>query len=165
MKTKFEPENLTLWSTPDSWAGQPWDGYYVFLGQNRDSDCLSRSNFRKGLEALGGEVEGKVEVIREGHWACGWIEWIAIHQDAAEALEIADEIVAALESYPVLDESDFSELETEEADEVWERCFRDCDRVDYIRDHRSQFEFSSFADLLACARGKYFAGYASELLH
>jgi hypothetical protein len=165
MKTeKYTPENLTLWSTPDSWFGTPWEGHYVFLGQNRDSDCLSRSNFRKGLEALGGEVEGKVEVVRESHWACGWIEWIAIHEDATEALEIADEIAAALEAYPVLNESDFSKLEVEEADRVWESCYSGQERVAYIRRWRSQFDFADFAEVLACARGKFFAGYASELL-
>jgi hypothetical protein len=165
MKTEnYTPENLTLWSTPDSWSGTPWDGYYVFLGQNRDSDCLTRSNFRSALKALGGEVEGKVEVVREGHWACGWIEWIAVHESCVDALKCADEIAGALSDYPVVDESDFSELETEEANEVWERCYRDSSRVNYIREHRSQFDFSSLADLLACARGKYFCGYASELL-
>jgi hypothetical protein len=33
-----------------------------------------------------------------------------------------------------------------------------------MREHRSQFDARSFADLLGCARGKYFLGYASELL-
>lgn len=39
------------------------------------------------------------------------------------------------------------------------------ERVEYIRKHRSQFEFRDFADMLGCVRGKYFAGYASELIH
>lgn len=30
--------------------------------------------------------------------------------------------------------------------------------------HREQFEFYTFAELLGCVRGKFFAGYASELL-
>lgn len=162
MKTTIE--NLKLWTTPDSWFGTPWDGHYVFLGQNRDSDCLTRSNFRKGLEALGGESESVI-VVREGHCACGWIECIAIHEDDSAALEIADKIAGALEDYPVLDESDFSELETEEADSVWERCYNDRERVEYIRENPSQFEFRDFADLLSCCRGKYFAGYASELIN
>jgi len=34
-----------------------------------------------------------------------------------------------------------------------------------IREYRNQFEFRDFADMLACARGKYFAGWAGELLH
>jgi len=159
----YTPENLNLWTLPDSYAGEHWPEYYVFLGQNRDSDCLAQSNFICGLRELGGESE-TVLVIREGHWACGWIEWIAIHQDDAQALEIADEIAAALSDYPVLDDSHFSDLEQQEADRVWESCYDAQDRIDYIRRFRNQFEFRSFADLLGCVRGKYFAGYASELL-
>ena len=165
MKTeKYTPENLKLWTTPDSWFGTPWTGHYVFLGQNRDSDCLTRSNFRKGLEALGGKSD-KVIVVREGHWACGWVEWIAIHEDDNAALKIADEIVGALSDYPVLDESDFSELETEEAEDIWTNCYDNAERIEYIRENPSQFEFQGFADLLSCCRGKHFAGYASELIN
>lgn len=54
--------------------------------------------------------------------------------------------------------------ETEAAQEVWRTCYSDAERIDYIREHRSQFEFRSFADMLGCVRGRYFAGYASELL-
>ena len=160
----YTPENLELWSTPSSWFGTPWDDHYVFLGQTRDSDCLSRSNFIKGLEAIGGETE-TVHVVREGHWAVGWIEWIAIHKDDFEALRVADEINAALSDYPVLDEDHYSELESEEAQEVWENCYNEQERIEYIRKNRDQFEFYNFADLLGCVRGKYFLGYANELLY
>jgi hypothetical protein len=156
---------LELWKTPDSWFGEPWEGYYVFLGRHRDSDCLAESNFAIALAALGGEDGNMVAVVREGHWLCGWIEWIAIHSRHGAALRAADEMAAAISDYPVLDEEDFSERETEAACEVWRDCFRDRDRVAYIRKWRDQFEFRDFADMLACARGKYFAGYASELLY
>ena len=165
MKTeKYTPEILNLWKTPESWYGTPWNGHYVFLGQNRDSGCLTRSNFRKGLEALGGKSD-KVIVVRESHWVCGWIEWIAIHKTAAVALKIADKLAGALECYPVLDETDFSELETEEAENIWTNCYDNAKRIEYIRKNSSQFEFQGFADLLSCCRGKYFAGYASELIN
>ena len=32
------------------------------------------------------------------------------------------------------------------------------------RDHRYQFEFRDFRDMLVCVRGKYFARIASELI-
>lgn len=114
----FEPENLKLWTHPDSYAGEVWPCYYVFLSQHRDSDCLTRSNFIRGLELIGGESE-TVQVVREGHWAVGWVEWIAIHQDDEAALKIADEIAAALQDYPVADESHFSEMEWNEAQDYW----------------------------------------------
>lgn len=57
-----------------------------------------------------------------------------------------------------------SEAEEEQAQEVWRDCYRPKARIEYIREHREQFEFRSFADMLGCVRGRYFAGYASELL-
>jgi hypothetical protein len=116
----FEPKNLKLWTMPENYSGEVWPGYYVFLGQNRDSDSLTRSNFTCALKAIGGESE-TVEVIREGHWACGWIEYIAIHQDDEKALKIADEIMSDLESYPVVNEDHWSNLEYEEACDYWEK--------------------------------------------
>jgi hypothetical protein len=166
---------MKLWSLPSNYMGAQWPDYYVFLGQNRDSDALTRSNFRSALKAIGGEncsyqnegqdnEQSDVIVVRESHWACGWVEWIGIHKDAASIIAEAEEIESALESYPVVNEEDLSELESEEANETWANCYSPSERIAYIRDHRSQFEFHDFADLLGCVRGKYFAGYASELL-
>ena len=115
----YQPENLKRWTLPPSYGGAHWDGYYVFLGQNRDSDTLARSNFECGLKAIGGESDS-VRVIREGHWACGWIEWIAIHESDSNALREADSIMDALADYPVVDEMHWSELEWTEACDFWE---------------------------------------------
>jgi hypothetical protein len=160
----YEPKHLNLWTMPSNYGGEVWPAYYVFLGRSRDSDDLTESNFAVGLERLGGESE-TVQVVREGHWACGWVEWIAIQQDDATALRLADEMMEKIESYPVLDENDYSEREMESANQVWKNCYDASERVEYIREHRSQFEFHDFADLLGCVRGKYFSGYASELLN
>jgi hypothetical protein len=161
----MELKALKKWTMPDDYSGEVWPEYYVFLGQNRDSDVLTRSNFESGLEAIGGEDGDLVVVVREGHWAVGWIEWIGIHQDAEDILKEADEILCALEDYPVVDDEHLSNLELEEAEEVWTNCYNEKERIKYIRDHRNQFEFRSFADMLGCVRGKYFCGYASELIY
>jgi hypothetical protein len=115
------------------------------------------------LEALGGESE-TVIVVRERHWAVGWVEWIAIHESDDKALQEADAIKAALEDYSVINEEHWSETEREEANEVWRNCYSPEERIAYIREFRSQFEFHDYRDLLGCVRGEYFAGYASELL-
>lgn len=112
-------QKIKRWELPDSYFGAEWPEYYVFLGQHRESDALARSNFRCGLEALGGESE-TVIVVRERHWACGWVEWIAIHESNEAALEYADSTLCALDSYPVLNEDDFCELENEEAEHYWQ---------------------------------------------
>lgn len=84
--------------------------------------------------------------------------------DAKPALKEADEILCAYEGYPVVCDEDFSELETEEADQIWTNCYDTAERIAYIRAHRHHFEFRNFADLLGCVRGRYFSGYASELI-
>jgi len=104
-----------------------------------------------------------VEVHRFGHWACGWFEIILVRPDT-NAAKTAEEIEAALADYPILDECDHSEREMGAANETWQCCFSNAERIKYIRDHRSEFEFHSFADMLGCARGNYFGGYAYELL-
>lgn len=113
-------KSLTRWTLPDSYYGAEWSEYFVFLSQSRDSDVLTRSNFECGLNALGGESE-TVQVVREKHWAVGWVEWIAIHESDTESLQKADEMLCALSDYPVLDESHFSELEHSEAETQWQQ--------------------------------------------
>jgi hypothetical protein len=134
------------------------------VGQNRDSKPLEQSNFAVALELLGGESE-TVEVHRFGHWGPGWFEIILIDPGAADKIAIAQEIEERMENYPVLDEQDLSRREMDEANEIWRQCYRPKERLEYIRRYRSQFEFSSLADVLGCVRGRYFAGYASELVN
>jgi hypothetical protein len=157
-------ESLTRWEVPDSWFGQHWHGWFVGLSQNRDSDALDRSNFHAALEALGGESE-TVQVVREGHWAVGWIEWIAVHESDERALSIQYELEGSLANYPILDEGHLSEIELEEADEVWSNCYDRAERVEYIRENPDQFEFRSWFELRKVVRGDYFAGHPSELIY
>jgi len=161
---KYEPKNLNKWRLPAHYFGEEWPEYYVFLGQNRDSDCLERCNFAEGLAALGGESD-TVLVVRESHFLCGWVEWIAIHEADAKALKKADSIMDQLADYPVLDENRLSEAEQEEALEAWQNCFDDEERISYIREHNSQFEWQSFAELRALVKGDTFTGYASDLIY
>lgn len=135
----------------------------VVLTRNRDSDCLTESNWECALEQLGGESE-TVEIHRFGHWACGWWEALCV-KAGSEAEKIGAEIESALEAYPVLDDGHFSEKEQDEANEIWQSCYNENERIEYIRENRSQFDFWSFSDLLQCVRGEFFSGYASELIN
>jgi len=108
----------TAWDSSSNYIGQSdFPGLVGWLTQNRDSDCLERSNFESALELLGGESE-TVEVHRFGHWACGWWEIIAFKLNTP-AHEIALEIQDGLENYPVVDENHFSEKEWNEENEYW----------------------------------------------
>lgn len=108
----YKPERLERWTLPSSYAGPSFDEYYIVIGQNRDSDILSQSNFESALNELGGETE-TVRVIRQGHWACGWIELLMIHESDIESLIKADKMMKDYDNYPVIDEQHYSDLEYE----------------------------------------------------
>lgn len=139
------------------------DNYLILLGRNRDSDCLEESNFESALKSLGGESES-VRIDRIGHWACGWIEYLSIDSNNHEILAIAEDIESSIADYPVLDETDFCEREQEAANDVWQSCYSEQERIEYIRDYRDQFEFYSWSAIRDVVRGEYFNGYASELI-
>lgn len=92
--------------------------YVMPVTQNRDSQCLQKSNFDCFLEGLGGESE-TVEVHRFGHWGCGWYEIIIVSPDDEKSLDAAYDMARSLQEYPVLDEEDNSRRECEEAGETW----------------------------------------------
>jgi len=118
----YEPQHLKRWTMPDHYFGAVWPAYYsAGVGQSRDSDTLERSNFACMLQALGGEDSDETIIVaRESHWAVGWIEWIAIHQDNETALQIADKIKGELADYPAINDDHWSELEWTEAADYWE---------------------------------------------
>mgnify|MGYP004701020419 CR=1 FL=1 len=111
-------KTIQKWTLPAYYAGAKWPEYYVGLDRHRDSDCLTNANFDAFLEALGGE-SSTVKVVRESHWAYGWYEWIAIHQDDEPKVQLADDMLCALSDYPVLDENRWSEYELKAEEEDW----------------------------------------------
>lgn len=161
--TLSERKHLKLWTLPSDYAGATWPDYYVIVGQHRDSDSLTRSNFtvaKQRLEAIEKTLtveqrspkccgcngdgcgvcssdDGTVPCLinpYEGHWAVGHIEWIGLHKDSpAVLLDAAEEMLAAIESYPVLSEDHWSELEYTEAMEFWDSLSLSS-KVDYCRD-------------------------------
>lgn len=130
--------------------------WIVVCGKNRDSKLWEECNFDAAVSMLGGEGED-VEIHRFGHWACGWLEIVMV-RPGTEAANQASKIEASLENYPLLDEDDYNERVFTEAQEVWKTCYNNEDRLAYIRKRRSDFEFSSFADLMGCVRGSFFCG-------
>lgn len=157
-------QHIKRWTKPDCYIGTHWPEYYSSgVGQSRDSDCLEQSNFFTMLDRLGGE-SSTVIVVTASHWAVGWVAWIAIHESDTKSLAIADKERGSLEDYCALDEDDWSRREDEAANETWKNCYNEMERIDYIRKNREQFYFHDWRDLVACVRGQFFNGYASELL-
>ena len=170
----YVPQHIDPWTDRDpagldagNYAGERYPDYYVAGFRHRDSDVMTECNFDvtwKALEPL--NTGDTVITIRTGHWAVGWTETILVHESNEAALRAADDIAARLESYPVLDDDALSEREQEAANQIWRDCYDWRERIDYIRNAGSgQFEFHDYRDMLACVRGEYFAGYASELVY
>lgn len=101
--------------------------------QTRDSGPLEQSNFAVFLDGIGGESD-TVQVHRFGHWGPGWFEIIVIDPADTERVQAAEEMEAALENYPILDDEDHSNREFEAACECWES-MSVRDRVRWIQNH------------------------------
>lgn len=156
-------KNPSGFDSMSNYAGEiPDENWYVVLTRTRDADVLSESNFETALTQLDGESDD-VQIFRFGHWACGYWEALCVNSSNNNKFKIASEIYESIQNYPVLNEDDFSEREQVKASEIWLNCYNKQDRIDYIRKHKSQFDFSDFSDLMSCIRGEYFSGYASEL--
>lgn len=87
---------------------------------NRDSGTLDRVNFeccKDSLQrAFGSDV---AQVIRFGHFACGWIDYLVVQRGHEEAAKAVAALKERLEDYPVLDDDALAEAEDEEARESW----------------------------------------------
>jgi hypothetical protein len=162
--------NVTLWTHPSNYFGATWENWYsAGFGQSRDSDHLEASNFQYALERLLAlstvlELEDgpTVQIVRENHWAVGWIEWIAIHKSNTVALQMARQLCKRANDYPILDEEDFSRREDEECSYLWEHCYSPSERVRYFREH--SYTCTAFTDLLQAIRaGSWY--HAANMLH
>jgi len=121
MKTLGELLNGVYSSNFDSmsnYAGskEGFDHYHI-LTKTRDSDILTDSNWAIALERLGGEGNG-VRIIRHGHWAVGWVEYLLI-SPTSHKLKEAEAIIEAINDYPVLSEDDYSERQSNAIYEYW----------------------------------------------
>ena len=160
--------HIQKWTMPNCYVGATWDGWYsAGVGQSRDSDALERANFeamRTLLKACPecevGEENG-VQVVRESHWAVGWVEWIAIHESNTAALEVADKAMERLADYPVLDEELWSRFEDEECETVWVKCYTMRERVQYFRRH--SHTVTDWRALMSAMRGSWCD--AANMLH
>ena len=126
-------EVLKLWEFPSSYCGATWYDYYVVIGQHRDSDKVSRSNFTVAHKMLSNAFDRLAPSLPElpnddqylinpyeSHWAVGHVEWIGLHKNSPqELIDVAENIINRIADYPILDESHYSELEWKEASEYW----------------------------------------------
>lgn len=130
------------WTRPPNYIGANWHGWLVFLSRTRDSSLLENHNFEVALaalkqhaiqivDALDEDNElSSVQVVSENHFACGWVEWIAIHLSSTSAIHFAELLEAKLENYPILSEMEYSQKQLEGYWETW----KDCGHSEFIRE-------------------------------
>ena len=133
----------TVWETPGCYFGHNPVGHYCVASQTRDSDSVTRSNYAcilRDLEKLALEHDAEdcdepsVYTFRASHWACGWVEYIIVRNDAPQIiLEAAGEFICAIADYPVYDDDDHSALEYQEAADYWQE-LSVRERAELIRD-------------------------------
>ena len=128
-------------------------------GHNRDSELLTESNWDAQLSMLREiDPDGNDHFdARFGHWANGWFE-IVLVRPGSPCETKAQEIGDALESYPVLDEEDWSNREWEEMDRIW-REMSVSERYNMIADIRKKCEHwgdRNLAPSIFAARRDYF---------
>ena len=96
-------QSAAYWGNHGDWL--------IVASQHRDSDTLTRSNFR----VLAARLAGTTATTEEScHWAVGWVERLIVARTDRAALRVALAAHKAIDDYPVLDESDWSELEDSE---------------------------------------------------
>lgn len=121
----YSPKYLKKWQRVSDYGGEDLSDWYILVSQTRDSFLLERTNFsdiKVYLGERGFEIAGNVEDCKAdnaillasfGHWACGWIEAIMIHESNDAALIVADNIKKQLDDYPIFDEESHSQAESD----------------------------------------------------
>lgn len=144
----YPPKNLNKWERAKDYGGEDLSEWYTLIAQTRDSYLLERNNFaevKKHIESKKFEIVGDVEDCKQdnafllasfGHWACGWIESIMVHESNELGLMLADEIKAQLEDYPIFNDDSYY---TAENDLQWEYVSEYVVR-DYLRDNDIEYD-------------------------
>jgi len=102
----------TLNTTPDCSYSGDYGDWFIVYSQHRDSTMLQVSNFATFKRRLEDADTENFTVVHMGHWAVGWIDHILVAPGSV-AEQVARELHAQLDNYPVLDEDDWSQRETE----------------------------------------------------
>lgn len=148
---------LTLWTRPECYGGFNPEGDFFIYAKNRDSSILEESNFDTILEYLKNEIKARgledqephygeekpfescechwVYTFTARHWACGWVEYMLVRQDAPKEIQsIISDIMSALADYPVFSDEEYSQRQDEAVYRYWEELSIK-DRIEYLSEN------------------------------
>lgn len=129
-------ENVIIqkWTKASNYMGDDMSEYYEGLSRiPRDPNALMDSNFDEALKLLGGESE-TVQVHSFGDWLVGSFEQILVHESDEKAVAILEDIAEQLAEYPILNEEDHSNRETEATEKLWKELDKR-ERIEYLVKH------------------------------
>jgi hypothetical protein len=117
----YTPQHLKKWIKESDYGGEDLSNWYILIARTRDSDNLENSNFESIMDYLTkdnweiiesmGEDINNILLASFGHWACGWIESLMIHEGNDAALIMGDWIKEQLDGSPVFNDDDYQERE------------------------------------------------------
>lgn len=112
-------------------------GWHMALigGTYRDADAVAQSNARVILRLLA-EVDPEQAhhgTLHCGHWAVGWYDHLIVDPKSEAVARVLAECVRALSEYPILDEHDLSQLESDLHSDG--SCGDGCPLCEYNRDN------------------------------
>ena len=121
---------MSKWSTGGQpYMGEHFDNCYLLYTKSRDADLLSQSNWRSIIKYLD-EKKAIYSIIGASHWLCGYIDQILISPDNQESVDIGNQITKKLSEYPVFDDDDYSDLESEKAHEMLQEIRKDIENLE-----------------------------------
>ena len=108
---QYQPKHLKKWTEAPNYLGGDLTDYYEVAVESGQSDSVDISNYR---------VWHRLFPDLEEYSFGGFMKFKAlmVHKDSL-LLEAIDEKKESLEDYPVLDDQDWSELESEQWYEYW----------------------------------------------
>ena len=117
-----------IWERPSDYAGYNPEGQILLYSKHRDSSILEQSNYH---------IIEKTPCVyswRASHWAVGYIDYLMLdlNDDNLTEKVLIDiaEMLCSLESYPVLDDEHYSNLQWDSILDYWER-LTIVDRIEY----------------------------------
>jgi hypothetical protein len=105
---------LKRWQNAPNYTGEDFSDYYVVTSFTRDSNVYDVANFigiADHLMDIEDESDNGWQIVRFGHWACGYLYCILVHKDSPLVTE-CEEIVRSLREYPIFDEDVLAECES-----------------------------------------------------
>ena len=108
-----KPEDFGYWGSEDMF--KTWG--FTNIDQSRDSDILTKSNFKYITEELMGIFPDDFRIENYNHWAVGWVDRLVcrVYDDddkkiISSAFYLAMEWLDKLDNYPVADEDSYGEM-------------------------------------------------------